>query len=125
MFKRRRPQPRTLEDLTTLEAVQLVVDINDALERGDYFNAFKMLGIDDKVAASASSLDEIWIEDEQLHDLLKILPHIKVTGSGPQRLGRVDCQVKVPDSRALRGKGLDHGRANPGRAAGDEDLAAG
>lgn len=54
----------------------------------------------------ASSLDEIWIEDEQLHDLLKILPHIKVTGSGPQRLGRVDADAPSADTvsfmRALK-----------------------
>ena len=54
----------------------------------------------------ASSLDEIWIEEEQLGDLLRILPHMKFTGSSPQWVGRVDADAPEVDTapflRALK-----------------------
>jgi hypothetical protein len=70
------------------------------------------------VMTDASSLDEIWIEDEQLGDLLRVLPHIKVTGSGARRLGHVDADAPEADTlpflRALKRELL--GRADPDAA---------
>lgn len=54
----------------------------------------------------ASSLDEIWIEEEQLGDLLRILPHMELTGSSPQWVGHVDGDTPEVDTapfhRALK-----------------------
>ena len=52
-----------------------------------------------------SSFDEIWIEEEQLTDLLRILPHVDVKRTGGDRVNiNIDAPERdaVPFFRALR-----------------------
>jgi hypothetical protein len=58
-MKRRKPQPQP-DEMTFLEAVDLLRRIVDAANRDDHLQIFKLVGITDEIADQISSAQELY-----------------------------------------------------------------
>lgn len=70
---RRKPRPAPTDEVTVFEALQLLQQIDQAVEREDYVLAFRLVGITDEIARNAATLQDLFdIANVRLADLARI-----------------------------------------------------